>query len=80
VASAEGLSEFRDRSDAFLDALKAGGLTAPEREKWAAEAVKQTEKLLDCAAKWGPPPEHVVDFTPEAAFESEPVMRVVPKA
>ena len=76
----KGLWEFRDRSDAFLDALKAGGLTSPEREKWAAEAVKQTEKLLDCAGNWGPPPEHVVDFTPEAAFESEPVMRVVPKA
>jgi hypothetical protein len=76
----KGLSQFRERSAAFLGALGAGGLTSPERAQWATGAVEQTQALLDCAGEWGPPPEHVLDFTPEKPFEPEPVMRVVPKA
>ena len=74
----EGLGKFQERSEAFLTALEAGGLT-PGRKGWADAAVTQTKKLLDCAERWGPPPKDV-DFTPNPPFEPEPVMRVVPKA
>jgi hypothetical protein len=74
----EGLGKFYERSEAFLTALEAGGLT-PGRKEWADAAVRQTKKLLDCAERWGPPPKDV-DFTPNPPFEPEPVMRVVPKA
>jgi predicted acylesterase/phospholipase RssA len=76
----EGLSKFQERSEAFLTALEAGGLT-PGRKEWADAAVTQTRKLLGCAERWGPgPPPKDVDFTPSPPFEPEPVMRVVPKA
>jgi hypothetical protein len=75
----EGLGKFQERSEAFLSALEAGGLTPPDRKTWADAAVTQTKMLLDCAERWGPPPKDV-DFTPDPPFEPEPVMRVVPKA
>jgi predicted acylesterase/phospholipase RssA len=75
----EGLGKFHERSEVFLKALEAGGLTPPDRRTWAVAAVTQTKELLDCAERWGPAPKDV-DFTPNPPFEPEPVMRVVPKA
>ena len=70
--------------DGFLAALRAGRIRSPTRPEqefsaWAPAAAEQTNLLLDCACRWGDPPQ-AVDFAFDPAPEPEPVMRVVPKA